>query len=45
MKLWPGMTPAEKLLEMYNNKWGSNIDSVFRECCYWSCLLVKERKC
>ncbi|WJX60294.1 glutamate--cysteine ligase [Trifolium repens] len=29
-----GVTPAEKLLEMYNNKWGNNIDNVFRECCY-----------
>ncbi|GAU20637.1 hypothetical protein TSUD_230510 [Trifolium subterraneum] len=29
-----GVTPAEKLLDMYNNKWGNNIDHVFRECCY-----------
>ncbi|WJX54883.1 glutamate--cysteine ligase [Trifolium repens] len=29
-----GVTPAEKLLDVYNNKWGNNIDHVFRECCY-----------
>ncbi|XP_057443737.1 glutamate--cysteine ligase, chloroplastic-like [Lotus japonicus] len=29
-----GLTPADKLLEMYNNKWSSNIDSLFRENCY-----------
>ncbi|XP_004511574.1 glutamate--cysteine ligase, chloroplastic-like [Cicer arietinum] len=29
-----GMTPADKLVEMYYSKWGNNIDHVFRECCY-----------
>ncbi|XP_061337250.1 glutamate--cysteine ligase, chloroplastic-like [Gastrolobium bilobum] len=29
-----GLTPADKLLGMYNDKWGNNIDPVFRECCY-----------
>ncbi|KAG5061500.1 hypothetical protein JHK87_002529 [Glycine soja] len=29
-----GLTQADKLLEMYNNKWGNNIDPVFRERCY-----------
>ncbi|OIV94908.1 hypothetical protein TanjilG_22105 [Lupinus angustifolius] len=29
-----GSTPADKLLKMYNKKWGNNIDHVFRECCY-----------
>ncbi|XP_020218304.1 glutamate--cysteine ligase, chloroplastic [Cajanus cajan] len=29
-----GLTQADKLLEMYNNKWGNNVDAVFRERCY-----------
>lgn len=30
-----GVTPAEKLLELYNGKWGQNIDPVFEELLYW----------
>ncbi|WVZ10072.1 hypothetical protein V8G54_014602 [Vigna mungo] len=29
-----GLTQADKLLELYHNKWENNIDHVFRECCY-----------
>ncbi|KAJ1416118.1 Glutamine synthetase/guanido kinase, catalytic domain [Sesbania bispinosa] len=29
-----GLTPADKLLEMYKNEWKNNIDHVFREKCY-----------
>uniref|UniRef100_A0A2N9F5D7 glutamate--cysteine ligase n=1 Tax=Fagus sylvatica TaxID=28930 RepID=A0A2N9F5D7_FAGSY len=29
-----GVTPAEKLLKMYNEKWGQNADSVFEELRY-----------
>ncbi|XP_022929020.1 glutamate--cysteine ligase, chloroplastic-like [Cucurbita moschata] len=29
-----GVTPAEKLLELYNGKWGHNVDPVFEELLY-----------
>ncbi|XP_065627706.1 glutamate--cysteine ligase, chloroplastic [Quercus suber] len=29
-----GVTPAEKLLQMYNEKWGHNVDHVFEELRY-----------
>ncbi|XP_056174221.1 glutamate--cysteine ligase, chloroplastic [Syzygium oleosum] len=29
-----GVTPAEKLLEMYNGKWGQSVDPVFEELLY-----------
>lgn len=29
-----GVTPAEKLLEMYHGKWGQNVDPVFEELLY-----------
>lgn len=29
-----GVTPAEKLLELYNGKWGQNVDPVFEELLY-----------
>ena len=29
-----GVTPAEKLLQMYNEKWGKNVDPVFEELRY-----------
>lgn len=30
-----GVTPAEKLLELYNEKWGQSVDPVFEELLYW----------
>lgn len=30
-----GVTPAERLLELYNGKWGQQIDPVFEELLYW----------
>lgn len=35
-----GVTPAEKLLELYNGKWGRNVDPVFEELLYWAASLV-----
>ena len=29
-----GVTPAEKLLELYNGKWGQSVDPVFEELLY-----------
>lgn len=29
-----GVTPAEKLLELYNGKWGKSVDPVFEELLY-----------
>jgi len=29
-----GVTPAEKLLEMYNGEWGQSVDPVFEELLY-----------
>ena len=29
-----GVTPAERLLEMYHGKWGQNVDPVFEELLY-----------
>lgn len=29
-----GITPAEKLLELYNGKWGQSVDPVFEELLY-----------
>jgi glutamate--cysteine ligase len=29
-----GVTPAEKLLELYHGKWGQSIDPVFEELLY-----------
>ncbi|KAL7165358.1 hypothetical protein ACSBR2_041118 [Camellia fascicularis] len=29
-----GVTPAEKLLELYHGKWGRSMDSVFEELLY-----------
>jgi glutamate--cysteine ligase len=29
-----GVTPAEKLLELYHGKWGRSIDPVFEELLY-----------
>jgi glutamate--cysteine ligase len=29
-----GMTPAEKLLQMYHEKWAQNVDPVFEELRY-----------
>lgn len=30
-----GVTPAEKLAQMYNEKWGKNVDPVFEELHYY----------
>ena len=32
--LMAGITPAEKLLELYHGKWGQSIDPVFEELLY-----------
>ena len=29
-----GVTPAEKLLELYHGKWGQSVDPVFEELLY-----------
>jgi hypothetical protein len=29
-----GVTPAERLLELYNGKWGQSVDPVFEELLY-----------
>lgn len=32
--LMAGVTPAEKLLDLYNGKWGRSVDPVFEELLY-----------
>jgi glutamate--cysteine ligase len=34
-----GVTPAERLLKLYDEKWGKNIDPVFDELLYWSLVI------
>lgn len=35
MLMLAGVTPAERLLELYDGKWNQSVDHVFEELLYW----------